>query len=94
LIILIIAYSICIFKINAFESSINVDLPIVSTYVFRGVDVFQNKFVQEKKSISGFNLAPAIQPSITFNFTEGLSFNIWSSFALTNRQDKDTDQLL
>jgi len=83
-----------IFKINAFEPSISVDLPIVSTYVFRGVDVFENKFVQEKKSISGFNLAPAIQPSITFNFTEGWSFNIWSSFALTNRQDKDTDQIL
>ena len=83
-----------IFKINAFEPSIDVDLPIVSTYVFRGVDVFENKFVQEKKSISEFNLAPAIQPSITFNFTEGWSFNIWSSFALTNRQDKDTDQLL
>jgi hypothetical protein len=92
--ILIIAYSMSIFKINAFEPSISVDLPIVSTYVFRGVDVFQNKFVQEKKSISGFNLAPAIQPSITFNFTEGWSFNIWSSFALTNRQDKDTDQIL
>ena len=83
-----------IFKINAFEPSIDVDLPIVSTYVFRGVDVFENKFVQEKKSIRGFNLAPAIQPSITFNFTEGWSFNIWSSFALTNRQDKDTDQIL
>jgi hypothetical protein len=94
LIILIIAYSMSIFKINAFEPSISVDLPIVSTYVFRGVDVFQNKFVQEKKSISGFNLAPAIQPSITFNFTEGWSFNIWSSFALTNRQDKDIDQIL
>jgi hypothetical protein len=92
--ILIIAYSMSIFKINAFEPSISVDLPIVSTYVFRGVDVFQNKFVQEKKSISGFNLAPAIQPSITFNFTEGWSFNIWSSFALTNRQDKDIDQIL
>ena len=92
--ILIIAYSMSIFKINAFEPSIDVDLPIVSTYVFRGVDVFENKFVQEKKSISGFNLAPAIQPSITFNFTEGWSFNIWSSFALTNRQDKDTDQIL
>jgi len=83
-----------IFKINAFEPSIEVDLPIVSTYVFRGVDVFQDKFVQEKKSIRGFNLAPAIQPSITFNFTEGWSFNIWSSFALTNRQDKDIDQIL
>jgi len=83
-----------IFKINAFEPSIDVDLPIVSTYVFRGVDVFQDKFVQEKKSIRGFNLAPAIQPSITFNFTEGWSFNIWSSFALTNRQDKDIDQIL
>jgi len=92
--ILIIAYSMSIFKINAFEPSISVDLPIVSTYVFRGVDVFQDKFVQEKKSIRGFNLAPAIQPSITFNFTEGWSFNIWSSFALTNRQDKDIDQIL
>jgi hypothetical protein len=94
LLILIIAYSMSIFKINAFEPSIDVDLPIVSTYVFRGVDVFENKFVQEKKSIRGFNLAPAIQPSITFNFTEGWSFNIWSSFALTNRQDKDIDQIL
>ena len=90
----LIAYFIITLNLSAFEPSISVDIPVVSTYIFRGVDVFQNKFVQEKKSISGFNLSPAIQPSITFNFAEGWSFNIWSSYALTNRQDKDTDELL
>ncbi len=93
-IVFLFACFISTFNLSAFEPSISVDIPVVSTYVFRGVDVFQNKFVQEKKSISGFNFAPAIQPSITFNFSEGWSFNIWSSYALTNRQDKDTDELL
>ncbi|MCS7206152.1 MAG: hypothetical protein NZ853_10690 [Leptospiraceae bacterium] len=80
--------------IGAFEPSINVSIPVVSTYIFRGVDVFQNKHLIDKTSYSSFNLAPAIQPSITFNFSEGWYFNIWSSFALVNRSDADVDELL
>lgn len=77
-----------------FEPNININIPIVSTYVFRGSDVFQGKWEQGKKSIQSFNFAPALQPSITFNFTKGWSFTVWTSFALTNRQDKDIDELL
>ncbi len=90
-------WSIIVFPMypqEKFEPSIDISIPIVSTYVFRGVDVFQNNAVMQKKSISSLNFAPAIQPSITFNFTEGWYFNIWSSFALVNRQDKDIDELL
>lgn len=77
-----------------FEPSIDVDAVFASNYVFRGVDVHSNKFVQDGKSYSSFNNAPAFQPSLTFNFAEGWSLNIWGSFALTGRNDVDTDELL
>ncbi|GIX40726.1 MAG: hypothetical protein KatS3mg129_0459 [Leptospiraceae bacterium] len=93
-IILICLIGFALYGQETFEPGIEIDIPIVSTYIFRGADVFQGKFEQEKKSIKSFNFAPALQPSVTFNFTKGWSFNIWTSFALTNRQDKDTDELL
>ncbi len=77
-----------------FEPSIDFDAVFASNYVFRGADVHSNKFVQDGKSYSSFNNAQAFQPSLTFNFAEGWSLNIWGSFALTGRNDVDTDGLL
>lgn len=73
------------------EPSIDVDATVVSNYVFRGLDIHQKKFDQDGEEISGFNMAPAFQPSINFNLDNGMFFNIWTSFALTGREDTDTD---
>jgi hypothetical protein len=81
-------------RAETFEPGIDFTADVVSNYVFRGGDVHSNKFVQDGKSYSSFNAAPAFQPSLTFNFAEGWSLNIWGSFALTGRNDVDTDELL
>lgn len=78
---------------QTFEPGIDFTADVVSNYVFRGVDVHSNKFVQDGKAYGSFNVAPAFQPSLTFNFAEGWSLNIWGSFALTGRNDVDTDGL-
>lgn len=79
---------------QTFEPGIDFTADVVSNYVFRGVDVHSNKFVQDGKSYGSFNMAPAFQPSLTFKFAEGWSLNVWGSFALTGRNDVDTDELL
>ncbi len=78
---------------QTFEPGIDFTADVVSNYVFRGDDVHFNKFNQDGKAHSSFNLAPAFQPSLTFKFAEGWSLNIWGSFALTGRNDVDTDEL-
>ncbi len=75
------------------EPGIDVDATVVSSYIFRGSDLHQGKFDQDGEKISGFNLAPAFQPSINFNLDNGMFFNVWTSFALTGREDVDTDGL-
>lgn len=75
------------------EPSIDVDATIVSDYVFRGQDLYENKFRQDGEKITGFNVAPAFQPSVNFNLDNGMFFNVWSSIALTGREDVDTDGL-
>ena len=75
------------------EPGIDVDATVVSNYVFRGGDLFEDKFRQDGEKISGFNLAPAFQPSINFNLDNGMFFNVWTSFALTGREPVDTDGL-
>ena len=75
------------------EPSIDVDATVVSDYVFRGVDLFENKFRQDGEKITGLNVAPAFQPSVNFNLDNGFYFNVWTSFALTGREDVDTDGL-
>ncbi|MCE9596873.1 MAG: hypothetical protein K8S54_02805, partial [Spirochaetia bacterium] len=41
------------------NASIDVNATVVSNYVFRGADIHQNKFVQERKAYDGKNIAPA-----------------------------------
>ena len=77
------------------NASVDVSLQFASNYVFRGADVFQNRFNQKRQSISGVNEAWTFQPSITFKTpVDGLYFNIWGNFAMEGREDKDTDQRL
>ena len=75
------------------NGGVDVSLQLSSNYVFRGADMYQNKFVQDRQSYGKWNKAPSFQPSITFKTpVDGLTFNIWGAFALTNRNDKDVDQ--
>ncbi|HKI98899.1 MAG TPA: hypothetical protein VKB51_10535 [bacterium] len=59
---------------------------LVSNYVWRGNDLYVSKFAKDNKQPAAFNVAPALQPSITFYGPGGLSFNMWGSFALTDRK--------
>ncbi len=71
---------------------VDVGFDIVSNYVWRGYDVHQSYFDQQSKSISGTNVAPAFQPSITVNTPlDGLSVGLWGSFAMVGRGDVDSD---
>lgn len=79
---------------QTFEPGIDFTADVVSNYIFRGGDVHFNKFNQDGKAHSSFNMAPAFQPSLTFKFAEGWSLNIWGSFAMVGRADVDTDELL
>ena len=63
---------------------------VVSNYVFRGVDVFTGVQDKEGEKHSSFNVAPAVQPSLTLYGPGGLSFGLWSSFALTNRSPEES----
>ncbi|MCR9141865.1 MAG: hypothetical protein NXI24_06405 [bacterium] len=77
------------------DASIDVDLAFVSNYVFRGDDLFITRAQQKNESYGSHSGEMAFQPSITFNTPlEGLSFNIWGSFAMFGRDDVDTDQIV
>lgn len=77
------------------DASIDVDLAFVSGYVFRGDDLFVSRADQKGQSYGSHTGEIAFQPSITFNTpVEGLSFNIWASFAMFGRNDVDVDQVI
>ncbi len=77
------------------DASIDVDLAFVSNYIFRGDDLFVNRANQKGESFGSHTGEWAFQPSVTFNTpVEGLSFNIWGSFAMFGRDDVDTDQVV
>ena len=67
----------------------NYSIAVVTDYVFRGVDVFSSVYTTREEEQSAFNVAPAIQPSVTFFSGAGFWFNFWGSFAVTGR-DEDT----
>lgn len=61
------------------------EVALVSNYVFRGVDVFVSTYDKEGEAHGAFNVAPAVQPSLTFYGPGGFSFGLWGSWALTDR---------
>lgn len=74
------------------ESSVSAGVSLVSNYVWRGYDVLQSYQDQQGKAYGSFNTPWAIQPDITVETpVEGLSFNLWGSFAINGRQDADSD---
>ncbi len=76
------------------DGGVSVDLTFVSNYVFRGSDFFVGAAQQAGKAYGSNTGAVAFQPSITFSTpVEGLTFNIWGSFAMSGRKDKDIDQV-
>lgn len=65
--------------------SYNID--VVSNYIFRGTDLYASVFDKDGKDHGAFQFSPALQPSLTFVGPGGLSFGLWGSYALTNRED-------
>jgi hypothetical protein len=64
---------------------------IVSDYVFRGIDLYSGVYTKNEEEEAVFNVAPAVQPSVTFYSDSGFSFAFWGSWALTERdEDEDT----
>lgn len=64
-----------------------VGLDFGTTYLWRGYDVFQ----AAANSGSVFNWAPAIFPTVTLTPKDsGFSFNVWSSFALSERSASES----
>jgi hypothetical protein len=72
--------------------AISINTQIVSDYVFRGVSFLDGYYDQKKEAYGSFKSAFTLQPSITYETPlEGLTFNLWGSFAMTNREDVDSD---
>ncbi|GIX42138.1 MAG: hypothetical protein KatS3mg129_1871 [Leptospiraceae bacterium] len=75
------------------KGSIQIDLNLVSNYVWRGHDFFRNYAIQNWKQYGPHSGIWAFQPSITWNTpVNGLYVNLFSSLALQGREDKDIDK--
>ena len=65
---------------------LELELALVSNYVFRGFDIHELIYARSDKDPSAFNNAWSIQPSVTYYTPlKGLYFNIWMSYALHDR---------
>ncbi len=74
------------------DGGIDVTVAFVTNYVWRGDDIFFEKFQQDGKMYKSFQSPGAFQPSITFKTgVDGLTFNIWGSLATSGRQNVDSD---
>lgn len=72
--------------------SVDVGLNVATTYIWRGEDIYLNKFHAEGAQQGIFNFGPSLMPSITVHSpVEGLSFNIWAALALTGRDNAGGD---
>ena len=76
------------------DGSVSVDFAFVSNYIFRGADLFKGAAEQRGEKYGENTGAPAFQPSITFGDESGMYFNLWGSFAMTNRADADADRVI
>ena len=75
------------------KASVDVDIVFVTDYVFRGISYLDNYYVQKGKAYDDYKVVPTFQPSITISSpVDGLSLNIWGSFATTHRDDMDSDK--
>ncbi|MFN3604991.1 MAG: hypothetical protein ACK4UJ_09805 [Leptonema sp. (in: bacteria)] len=75
------------------KSSIDVNLNFVSAYIWRGHDLLRNYALLQEKPYSSHPGPWVFQPSITWNTpVKGLYANLFASFALKGRGDKDIDK--
>lgn len=73
--------------------AVEVGADVVSNYIWRGQDVMAIYARRQGEQYSPNSGTWAFQPSITWIApTGGFFVNVWGSFALDGRQDKDTDQ--
>ena len=75
---------------GAEETILNYNVDLVSDYVYRGSDVHRSVYIGREEEETPFNVAPAVQPSVTFYSTSGIWVNFWASFALTDRDEKSS----
>jgi hypothetical protein len=79
------------------KSKVTVDMgaDFVSNYVWRGDDMLKGYAEQRNKKYGSTSGAWAFQPTATVNLpVEGLYLNLWGSFAMEGREDKDSDHRL
>ena len=66
----------------------------VSNYLDRGEDVYASRAIQEHESYGSSTGAWAFQPEVTFTTpVEGLTFDVWLSFAMEGRENQDVDMV-
>lgn len=77
------------------EGSISVDLTVVSNYIFRGDDFHKTAAQGRGIRQAEHTGAAAFQPSITLGMpVDGFYFNIWGSYAMEHRYDRDQDKVV
>jgi len=60
---------------------------VVTDYVARGQDLYIRTLVRDGQEHGALHMEPAVQPSLTFFGPNGVSLNLWGSFAASNRAD-------
>ncbi len=77
------------------KGSIDINLSVVSNYVWRGHDFYRNYALQKQKSYGPHTGTWAFQPTITwYTPTDGFYVSLFSSIALQGRNDVDIDKRL
>jgi len=77
------------------QSTVDVDLTVKSNFIDRGEDRGRNRSVQRGTAYNSTEAPGYFQPNIKINTPlDGLYFNIFSSMALSHRNDHDVDQRL
>ncbi|MCB1171909.1 MAG: hypothetical protein KDK39_00015 [Leptospiraceae bacterium] len=75
--------------------SVDVELAFQSNYLDRGEDVMANYAKQQHVAYGANTGAWHFAPNITFHTPlEGMTFDLWMSFALQGRADRDVDGVL
>lgn len=77
------------------EATVDVDITIRSNFIDRGEDRGRNRAVQRGTAYSSREAPGYFQPSVKFNTpVEGLYFSVFTSMAMSHRNDTDVDQRL
>lgn len=66
-----------------------------SNFIDRGEDTLSDRAVQNHKKYGSHTGAPHFAPNVILETPlEGMTFDLWFSFAMTGRNDKDIDRVL